>query len=136
MTSDEFDELRVFLRDHVSSFEELEALLFFMRAPRRAWSSDELAAAINLQEDLVRSALAALVAANGILERTSQPGNDQVFRYSPPPELSPLLSKLERAYNEQRLRIVQIMSSNAMARVRSSAARQLAEAFRLDRSKK
>jgi hypothetical protein len=136
LTSDELEELRVFLRDYVSGFEELEALLFFMRAPRRAWSSAEVAAAINLQEDLVQGALDALVAANGILERTSQAGSDQVFRYSPPAELNPLLAKLQRTYDEQRLRIVQIMSANAMERVRSSAARRLADAFRLERTKK
>lgn len=136
MTSDEFEELRVFLRDHVSSFEELEALLFFMRAPRRPWSCADVALAIRLQDDLVQSALEALVAADGILERTAQAGKDQAFRYSPPAELDPVLAKLQRAYDEQRLRIVQIMSSNAMDRVRSSAARRLADAFRLERNKK
>jgi hypothetical protein len=135
LTSDELNELRVFLRDHVSSFEELEALFFFMRAPRRAWSCADVAVAINLPEDLVQGALETLVAANGILERTSRAGSP-AFRYAPPPELTPLLASLQRAYDEQRLRIVQIMSSNAMERVRSSAARRLADAFRLDRSKK
>jgi hypothetical protein len=136
LTSDEFEELRAFLRDHVSSFEELEALLFFMRAPRRPWLSSDVAVAINLQDDLVQGALETLAAVDGILERTSEAGEEHAFRYSPPAELGPVLSKLQQAYDEQRLRIVQIMSSNAMERVRSSAARRLADAFRLERGKK
>lgn len=136
LTSDEFEELRVFLRDHVSSFEELEALLFFMRSPLQPWSCADVAVAIKLPDDLVQNALEALVVANGILERRAPAGQEQVFLYSPPAALGPILSKLQRAYDEQRLRIVQIMSSNAMERVRNSAARRLADAFRLDRSKK
>jgi len=136
LTGDEFEELRVFLRDHVSSFEELEALLFFMRAPRRPWSPVDVAVAINLQDDLVQGAIEALIASNGILERTSQAEKGQAFRYAPPAELEPVLAKLQRAYDEQRMRIVQIMSANAIERVRSSAARQLADAFRLERNKR
>jgi len=136
LTSDEFDELRVFLRDHVSSFEELEALLFFMRAPRRPWTTAEVAAAIKLQDNLVQSAVEALAQADGILQPASQAGQPLGYRYSPPVALQGVLAKLERAYDEQRLRIVQIMSSNAMERVRSSAARRLADAFRLERRNK
>jgi len=136
LARDDLEELRIFLRDNISSFEELEALIFFMRAPRRPWSCADVAVAIKLPDDLVQTALEALVAANGILVRTSQPGQDQAFRYSPPADLDPVLEKLLRAYDEERLRIVQIMSSNAMERVRSSAARRLADAFRLQRSKK
>jgi hypothetical protein len=47
-----------------------------------------------------------------------------------------LVAELERAYSEQRLAIIQAMSANAFERVRGAAAQRLADAFRLEKSKK
>jgi hypothetical protein len=128
--------LRVFLRDHVSSFEELEVLLFFVRAPRRTWSVAELAAALNLSSEVVESALGQLASASAPITATSGGTTSVTHRYMPNVEEERLLDGLRRAYDEQRLTILQLMSANAMERVRSMAARRLADAFRLDRSKK
>ena len=133
MATDEEDELRVFLRDYVSSFEELETLLFFARAPRRPWKTTDVSLSLNLSEELVGDALTAL--AGSLIARDSS-GVEAAYRYAPTPALEPVVERLRQAYDEQRLFIVQIMTANAMARVRSAAARRLADAFRLDRSKK
>lgn len=136
MTSDETEQLRAFLRDHISGFEELEVLLFFVRAPRRPWSASELVASLNLSEVLVRSALEQLVSAAAPLTLDGEAGSAKSYRYTPDAPTERLLEVLRLAYDEERLSILQLMSSNAMERVRSAAAQRLANAFRLKRSKK
>jgi DNA-binding MarR family transcriptional regulator len=134
LTSDETENLRVFLRDHVSSFEELEVLLFFVRGPRHACSLADLGEALSLSKELLKMALAQLMAAG--LPISSADGSSESYRYTPDAQSEQILESLRDAYDEQRLTILRIMSSNAMERVRSTAARRLADAFRLDRSKK
>jgi hypothetical protein len=134
LTNEETGELREFLRQHVSSFEELEALLFFVRGPRRAWALSDVASALKLSEEMTEAALAGI--SEAFVTRDTGVGSRATFRYAPRADLEPLAERLQRAYAEERLTIVQIMSTNAMQRVRSSAARRLAEAFRLERSKK
>lgn len=136
LTRDELEELRVFLSEHVSGFEELEVLLFFVRVPRQAWSLTEVAGALNLSAELVEAALGQLTTAGAPITASTDPKTGTTFRYAPSVQTERLLEGLPRAYEEQRLAVLQIMSSNAMDRVRSMAARRLADAFRLDRSKK
>jgi hypothetical protein len=136
LASEDTEELRAFLRENVSTFEELETLLFFMRAAPGQRTVSEVAAALRMPEEMAQTALDGLLAASSVLERTSRDGQSVAFSFAPPAELQEVLGKLERAYDEQRLDIVRIMSSNALERVRSSAARRLADAFRLERSKK
>ena len=135
MTSVETDALQAFLREHVSSFEELETLLFLARAPRRSWSAEELAAALKLPEDNVGAALDGLIAVGSLLEASAASGS-VAYRYAPAPALQPLLERLRIAYDEERVLILQLMTSNALQRVRSAAAQRLADAFRLQRDKK
>jgi len=132
LTNDEIEQLREFLREHVSSFEELESLLFFARAPRRAWTLLEVSAALKLADDMTEAALSGLLA---FVTRAGE-GSTALYSYAPRAGLEPLVECLRRAYDEERLTIVQIMSANALQRVRNAAARQLADAFRLERTKK
>jgi len=132
LTSDDTEELRVFLRDHVSGFEELEILLFFVRSERRPWSAAELRAALNLSQELIRAALAQLVTAAAPITGDTA----GTYRYTPDSRSERLLEVLRRAYDEERLTILQLMSSNALERVRRAAALRLANAFRLKASKK
>lgn len=136
MASDQIEELRAFLRDNVSTFEELETLLFLMRAPPSPHTVADVAGALGMTKEMAQDALDGLLAASVGLERASAPGEAPAYRYAPPHEQQELLNRLKRTYDEQRFTIVQIMSSNAVERVRSLAARRLADAFRLERSKK
>lgn len=127
----------MFLSDHVSGFEELEVLLFFVRAPRRAWKLVDVADALNLPTEVLETALSQLATAGTPIAATTDATTAATtYRYTPDGPAERLLQALARAYEEQRLTVLQIMSANAMERVRSMAARRLADAFRLDRSKK
>jgi len=134
LTHDELEELREFLLEHVSTFEELEALLFLARSRGTARELGEVASALQLSEDLAQAALAGI--SGKFLSRQSRGGGHATYEYAPRADLEPRVEQLRRAYREERFTIVQIMSDNALKRVRSSAARQLAEAFRLERTKK
>ena len=51
-------------------------------------------------------------------------------------ELGARVVELERAYVERRLAVVQMMSANAVERMRGAAIRRFADSFRLERPKK
>lgn len=136
MASDDSEDLRAFLLDHVSSFEELEALLLLMRVAPGQRTVSEVAAALGLTEEMAQTALDGLLAASPVLERTAGAGQQAAYRYSRANEHAELLLRLKRTYDEQRLTVVAIMSSNALERLRGAAARRLADAFRLNNSKK
>jgi len=134
LTSEELEELRLFLRENVAGFEHLETLLFFARSERRAFSSHELAAAVKLPEEALRGALADLMRTSPVIPIGG--GDSASYRYAPSPEFEQQLEKLRTAYDEQRVLVLQLMSANAIERLRSAAARRLADAFHLDRRKK
>lgn len=129
-------ELRAFLRDCISSYEELEALLLLARSSDRSWSAAELAGELKVPEDGVAMATERLAAIDGLLGLEQQAAVLR-FRYTPNRDsLRQVVAELEEAYRDQRLRIVQLMSANALERVRGAAARRLAEGFRIDRWKR
>jgi hypothetical protein len=128
--------LQAFLHDSVSSYEELEALLLLVKHSDRRWTDSEVAEALKVQEDVISPALDALASVEGLLEVDNQSGQ-RTFQYAPKSKLlRQVVDELATAYMEQRLTIVQIMSANALDRVRGAAMRRLANAFRIERSKK
>jgi hypothetical protein len=133
LSSNDTEELREFLREHVTSFEELEALVYLLRARDRAATCHELAEALHVAEELAEAALAGLTGALVVREGV---GSSAIYRLPRGGALEASLKRLQTAYDEQRLTIVQIMTANSMARMRSAAARRLADAFRLERGKK
>jgi hypothetical protein len=129
------EQLRVFLRDHVSSFEQLQALLCLAREPR-ARSPAEVSAATGVPLEQTENALDELSRGQKLVSVSAE-GRRRLYAYAPAASSTPaLVSQLARAYDEQLLTIVRMMSDNAVERVRSTAARRLAEAFRLDRERK
>ena len=128
--------LAEFMRDHVSTYEELDALLFLARSPTRAWSCADMGESLSVPVDSIETALDALLAV-GSLVQTDQQSDQRMFRYAPGNDfIREQVAHLQVAYAEHRMDIVQVMTANAMERVRSSAARRLADAFRFERSKK
>lgn len=124
-----------FLRDNVSSYEELNALLLLSRAPVRAWALAEAAESLNVPLELMKTALAALCASGILVEAAGE--SSKSYRYAPSGKLlAEQVAALQQAYVEQPMDVVQAMTANAIERVRSSAARRLADAFRFERSKK
>jgi hypothetical protein len=129
----DLDDLRRFLLDGVSSYEELDVLLLLVRGSGDSWSAKAVADALGAEADDCRVALEGLLA-RGLLAV----GRDSVtFRYSPmTEEVARNVETLERTYREQRAAVAMMMSANAVERVRTSAIRTFAEAFRLRGPKK
>jgi hypothetical protein len=128
--------LQAFLHDSISSYEELEALLLLAKESERRWTDSQLAEALKVQVDSISPALDALASVEGLLEVEDQAGQ-RTFHYAPKSKLlRQVVDELATAYVEQRLAIVQIMSANALDRVRGAAMRGLANAFRIQRKKK
>jgi hypothetical protein len=130
------DGLAQFLSDHVSGYEELEALLFLARSPEQAFTPLEIASSLNVPAESIEAALAALHETGQLVE--AKPAHaPKTFRFAPATDRLRLrVAELQLAYVEQRLGIVQVINANALARARTAAARRLAEAFRFDRRKK
>ena len=128
--------LQAFLHASISSYEELEALLLLVRESHRSWTDDELAEALKVRVDGISPALDQLASVEGLLEVDNQTGQRR-FQYAPKSKLlRHVVEELATAYVEQRLAIVQLMSANALNRVRGAAIRGLANAFRVQRPKK
>jgi uncharacterized tellurite resistance protein B-like protein len=130
------DQLRAFLREYVSSYEELEALLLLVRHAERAFSDSEVAAALNVATDAISPALERLASLEELLS-VSERGGAAHYQFAPKTaQLAELSRELLQLHTEQRLTLVQMMSANALERVRAAAMRRLADAFRLERPKK
>jgi hypothetical protein len=126
------DDLQRFLVEHVISYEELDVLLLLVRGGGD-WSAKSVGESLGAATRDCRVALESLVA-RGLLATAGDPAT---FRYSPKTdEIARGVDMLDRTYREQRALVAMMMSSNALERVRTSAIRTFAEAFRLKGPKK
>lgn len=127
--------VRDLLSERVATFEQLEILLLLRTHPGRTWTARELAREVKLHEEAVVEALAALV--NGTLVRRQEGSGKPLFSYLPTSsELERACDALAEAYEQQRLDVMNFMSTKAIERVRGAAARRLADAFRFRSSDK
>jgi hypothetical protein len=129
-------ELQEFLRDCVASYEELETLLLLARDPTTSWSAGEVADALKVPLEVAETALSKLATLDGLVAARPVAGTQRVAYTPRTAELAALVAELIDTYAKQRLTVVQLMSANAMARMRGAAARRLADAFRIERGKK
>ncbi len=128
--------LRDFLHRFVSSYDELAVLLLLAGSAERDYSRRELSFALETSLENVDSALAGLVHGDALVG-VSPLGGDARYRYRPvDAAVAASVAELQLAYAERRLEVVQMMSANALDRVRSSAARRLAGAYRPESNKK
>lgn len=130
------EHLRLFLHDSVKSYEELEALLFLARHENRDFSAEAVTSALNATAGSLDEALEELASVGGIVEVTQRSGA-LLYRYAPRDEFTrQRVTDLDAAYAERRMSVVQMLSANALERVRRAAMRRLADAFLLGRGKK
>jgi len=95
------------------------------------WTAREAAQKLGLPEELVLSALLDLAAVS-ILDKAGDR-----FTYSPrTPELAEDSAALAAAYRDDRIRVLNLVTSAALERIRSSAAHLFASAFRVRTYKK
>ncbi|HEY7930345.1 MAG TPA: hypothetical protein VID71_10045 [Steroidobacteraceae bacterium] len=122
-------EVRQLLSEHVTGYEQLEALLLLHRDSRQSSTGEQLGAELRIDAGSMATALAEL-AEHGLLERRTGPPPS--YRYAPvQTALAAAVDRLAQLYTEQRLEIIRQMSANAIERLRSSAARSFSEAFLL-----
>lgn len=118
--------VRRLLLGPVDAFEKLEVLLA-LHARTDASRAAELATATGVAERQVEAATAALEAA-GLVERHG--GGWRVRGASPD---APAVAELAAAWAASRPAIMKVMTQRALERIRASAARAFADAFRLRR---
>jgi hypothetical protein len=122
------DDVQTFLRDHASSYEELETLLLLHGSREKTWSLDDVAACTRLPADEVRAVLDTLCEAG--FARQVEGG----FRYAAAGNET--VDRLARAYDEDRLSVVMVMAKNGLERVRAVTLRAFADAFVIGRKKR
>jgi predicted ArsR family transcriptional regulator len=124
-------ELHAFVLDHVESFEQLEILVLLLRDRARAWTDAETAAELRLDPSSARASLEELER-HGLAARGEQAQARPAWCFrARDPALDALATRLARAYAEQRVAVVELMAACAVERIRTSALRTFAEAFRL-----
>jgi DNA-binding transcriptional regulator LsrR (DeoR family) len=132
--SDLPDDVRALLHGHIESYEQLETLLLLRREHHEAWTTEGLAARLHVRAELVERALARLKA-SGLVEATGTAPTR--FAYRPTSSgLDAAAGRLEREYAERPILIIQLMSANALGRLRTAALHTFADAFVLKKDKK
>lgn len=114
-----------FLRDHITSYEQLEILLLLRTEPARAWSLEEVAQPLSIARPAATAALAHLREL-GLVVIVEEHGGGDGARYAlaeGPAELSSTVAALAVAYDEDRAGVMRALSRNAIARLRSRAMR-------------
>lgn len=116
------------LREHIESYEQLEVLLLLRRERQEKMTIAGLTARLHIREELIGSALDGLKA--GGLVVTTGTASEPRFAYRPVTSgIDAAAGRLEREYAERPIRIIQLMSANAIDRVRSAALHTFADAF-------
>lgn len=124
-------EVRQLLREHVESYEQLEVLLRFAGTQDRSWSPDEIAAKAGVSPELAGDALAHLSRA-GVL---AQSDSGATTRFSPHADHAGTIDRLGEIHQRDRLGIMNLMTSHALERVRTSALRAFTGAFLLGKKR-
>jgi hypothetical protein len=126
------DDVRLLLRDHLTSFECLELLLVLHRRAAPA-SAESLSRDTGLAIELALPALAALESSQLIRRADTQP---PTFRFAPATAaVARTVDHLERLYRDQRAAVMSEMSVNAIARIRSGTLRAFSDAFLFGKKK-
>jgi hypothetical protein len=121
MATAEDEPLEPFIRAHVHSAEELEALLLLYRSSDRWWSDKEAAHALHLDTVKARRALEALCGAFLAVKLESE----VLFRFATlNVQRERLTARLAEAYQEDRTALMLMVSGQGPAR-------SFADAFRL-----
>jgi predicted transcriptional regulator len=122
--------LAQFLSERVTTYEELEVLLFLV-AEGKPMTASELSARVGVHEAAARTAAQAL-AARGLLDALDSESVPR-YAYSPENPCAEDVDLLVRMYRTERMTIVELMARNALSRIRAAALHTFAEAFRIHR---
>jgi hypothetical protein len=132
--SDLPEDVRALLHEHIESYEQLETLLLLRRERYEHWTSERLAARLRVRAELAETALAGLEA-SGLVEATALAPAQFAYRPSSS-SLDAAVGRLEREYAERPILVIQLMSANAIERLRTAALHTFADAFVLNKKGK
>lgn len=128
------DDVRALLHEHIESYEQLEVLLLLLRERHEEWTIARLAARLHVREELIGSALEGLKAGGLVAISATTPAPR--FAYRPASSgMDVAAGRLEREYLDRPIRIIQLMSANAIERLRTAALHTFADAFVLNKKK-
>lgn len=114
------DDEKALLRDCLGTLETLEVLLLMRAESTKAWQSQELAA--RMQRDSATCSASLQVLSVGRLIRRSPDIGSEAYFYHPGDErLASTVDKLVVSYVENRVAVLQLMTANALARLRAAA---------------
>ena len=121
------EDIRILLRDHLPSHEQLELLLLMHTDPMREWSVEDLAETLKISPMLAEEAINQL-AADELIDLWELPSNALRCR-GPRDACRDLVSRLAQIYQDNRVEVLMLMSANAIQRMRTGALRAFADAF-------
>ena len=122
------EDVRALLHEHIETYEQLEVLLLLRRERYEEWTIAALAARLRVRDELIGSAVDRLKS-GGLVAAVSGAGAVR-FAYRPGSSgLDAAAGHLDREYAQRPLRIIQLMSANAIERVRTAALHTFADAF-------
>lgn len=124
---DDLADLQAFLREHLTSYEQLEILLLLQRDRTSDWTPAAVAAALSMSQPAALAALEHLEHLE-VLQSRSQQGERVFSHRAEPSKHSAELERLTRAYALDRTRLMKIMNRNAIERVRARAMQAFAQA--------
>jgi len=132
MTSERLPEsVSVLLREHVTTFEQLEVLLLLHAYPHDDWTAAAVSERTRISAELIERALADFTG-NGLVEQVRE--NPPAYCFAPraTPQRQ-AAADLATAYRDQHALVMSTMSVNAIERIRSGTLRAFSDAFLLKR---
>jgi hypothetical protein len=132
MTSERLsDSVQTLLREHVTTFEQLEILLLLQAHPHDDWTAAAVGERTRIPEDISARALADF-SGNGLIEQVRE--NPAAYCFAPRTiQIRQAVADLAIAYHDQRALVMSTMSVNAIERIRSGTLRAFSDAFLLRR---
>lgn len=123
-------ELGQFLFDYVETYEELQVLACLGVGRELWWEPEDVTRDCGVEESATLSALERLAASGLLLKQ----GGESSVKYRLHDDFqgrSYLFDRLALEYRQNRLQLIEMMTHNAIGRVRASALRTFAECFRI-----
>jgi DNA-binding GntR family transcriptional regulator len=120
------------MQQHIEGYQQLEALVAMAAEPGREWTAESLAGQLRTPVPPVAEALEHL-RQQGLVEPAPD-ATAGAWRYGPQTaELRTAVAELAQVFADDRLALIELLSVQALDRLRTSALRTFAEAFRLKR---
>lgn len=130
MNQDERSDIEHFLRERVTTFDQL-ALLWLLYSARRPHLHSELASALSMPQTAIAIAIARLQEERLVRSEVDEHGGAGIC-FAVDSAEAPLIEKVMRAYEADRSSLMKILNQNAIARVRAKAAAAFAQTRKKD----